>query len=580
MRKIKYFIPAIGLCALTFAACTNKYDVPGNNLPEGSVDITATIDGAQTRSPQLDADGAGVFEVDDVWGLYTFTGDAASPICSNENIAHYADNRNPLRWKDLGEGNVVFSAHYPRQATVADPEAYEFNLGGINRTADDLLFATATHSRGEKIELVFKHLMHRLVINLRTGTGMEGVDLSEAVIDMAVNNGKGIMRSDIQVNLLTGVVSPGRTTGAVIGYSYSGSNFDCIAVPQDLPSGVDWFKITVGVDEWYFQVPDDLNPIEPGNQTMLESGKCLTLNLSLKKNSQTGNPEVEMQSSEITGWDDYTADDEMVSEKPTVTITAEEVKAALEGTSTEPIVVEGDIALDFDDPLVMGADHTLTIFPGVTLTISNGDGITCYSDSVPRTLTVNGGGTLLADESNEIYNIISDGTLRLDNVTLEIRGGAVAGDIEVGKGATVVANSMLSMPISATNMTVRGTVKLENFKGTGLNCSKLLLIDGGTISIDGIGILDYILTPIAVEIRYNANMEIANGGRLVSSIENGAVSLKGAAKVKGAKGLFRIGDYTLDTDELVEVDNYMYFRRGVYHWRSAEDKFVWVQYQD
>lgn len=125
MKIIKRNIYLIALlsAALLLTACHND-DMPGGNtLPEGAVHITANVEGVQTRAPQLDTDGEGTFASDDLWGMYTFTGDVTSPAFSNENIDYQADNSNPLYWKDLSETETVtFSAYYPRiTEDIADP---------------------------------------------------------------------------------------------------------------------------------------------------------------------------------------------------------------------------------------------------------------------------------------------------------------------------------------------------------------------------------------------------------------------------------------------------------------------------
>lgn len=297
-------ITAALLAALALAACHNDDDMPGGNtLPEGAVHITAAIEGVQTRAPQLDADGAGTFEATDEWGMYTFTGDAASPTYSNKNIAYKADNSTPLLWKDLSETEAVtFSAHYPRiTADIDDPAAYMYFPEKWNNT-DDLLHATATASKGGTVALTFKHLMHRLVIKLIAGDGMTGTDLSSAVISsVAKDNFTATMCARVEVNLLTGAVNYDRVDGATMFSNGGGPGADWKVAPQDLTAGAEWLRITVGEDVWYYHVPDDLNPNASGSQTRLESGKQLTLTLTLKKNPGTGNT-VTLTSGEISGW--------------------------------------------------------------------------------------------------------------------------------------------------------------------------------------------------------------------------------------------------------------------------------------
>lgn len=307
MKATRYLFTLFVLTTLALAACHND-DLPGGNtLPEGAVHITADIEGVQTRAPQLDADGAGSFEPADEWGMYTFTGDATSPAYSNQNIVYRAGNSNPLYWKDLSETEAVtFSAHYPRitntMPDIDDPAAYLYMPQAWNHT-DDLLHATATASKGTTVALTFKHLMHRLVINLAAGDGMTGTNLSSALINSVAKNGAPTMFASVEVNLLTGVVNYDRVDGSVILSNEGGANADWKVAPQDLTAGAEWLRITVGEDVWYYHVPADLNPAEPGNQTRLESGKRLTLNLKLKKKSGTGDTEVELTGSNISGWD-------------------------------------------------------------------------------------------------------------------------------------------------------------------------------------------------------------------------------------------------------------------------------------
>ena len=230
MKATRYLFTFLVLATLALTACHND-DLPGGNtLPEGAVHITADIEGVQTRAPQLDADGAGSFEPADEWGMYTFTGDATSPTYSNQNIAYRAGNSNPLYWKDLSETEAVtFSAHYPRitntMPDIDDPAAYLYMPQAWNHT-DDLLHATATASKGTTVALTFKHLMHRLVINLAAGDGMTGTNLSSALINSVAKNGAPTMFASVEVNLLTGVVNYDRVDGSVILSNEGGTNAD------------------------------------------------------------------------------------------------------------------------------------------------------------------------------------------------------------------------------------------------------------------------------------------------------------------------------------------------------------------
>ena len=333
MKAMK-LITALGLATLALTACTDEDEMRNNTLPEGAVHIIAGIDGVQTRAPQLDAEGKGNFAQGDVWGMYAYTDAAAA----GENM-EYKYRETVLYWEDLSETSpITFSAHYPRiTEAIANPAAYMHTPLEWNKT-DDLLHATATASKGGTVALTFKHLMHRLIIKLTAGEGMTGTDLTTALINSAGKNGDYTMYGDVEVNLLTGEVDYGRHGSLIQLTNASSGNADWKVAPQDLRAGAEWLRIMVGKDMWCYNVPDNLNSSNPDHPTRLESGKQLTLNLTLKKNQQTGQTEVELSGSDISGWGNGgTITDDVVIGGDTpadgnismIGETAEEVKAAI-----------------------------------------------------------------------------------------------------------------------------------------------------------------------------------------------------------------------------------------------------------
>ena len=333
MKAMK-LITALGLATLALTACTDEDEMRNNTLPEGAVHIIAGIDGVQTRAPQLDAEGKGNFAQGDVWGMYAYTDAAAA----GENM-EYKYRETVLYWEDLRETSpITFSAHYPRiTEAIANPAAYMHTPLEWNKT-DDLLHATATASKGGTVALTFKHLMHRLIIKLTAGEGMTGTDLTTALINSAGKNGDYTMYGDVEVNLLTGEVDYGRHGSLIQLTNASSGNADWKVAPQDLRAGAEWLRIMVGKDMWCYNVPDNLNSSNPDHPTRLESGKQLTLNLTLKKNQQTGQTEVELSGSDISGWGNGgTITDDVVIGGDTpadgnismIGKTAEEVKAAI-----------------------------------------------------------------------------------------------------------------------------------------------------------------------------------------------------------------------------------------------------------
>ena len=340
MKATRYLFTLFVLTTLALAACHND-DLPGGNtLPEGAVHITADIEEcrharrssmptAQAHS-SLPMNGACTLLPEMPHPRHTVPKHRLRPATAIRSIG-----------KDLSENGSgqLFSAHYPRitntMPDIDDPAAYLYMPQAWNHT-DDLLHATATASKGKTVALTFKHLMHRLVINLAAGDGMTGTNLSSALINSVAKNGAPTMFASVEVNLLTGVVNYDRVDGSVILSNEGGANADWKVAPQDLTAGAEWLRITVGEDVWYYHVPADLNTAEPGNQTRLESGKQLTLNLKLKKNSGTGDTEVELTGSNISGWDTQPEiTDEVVigggasGDIDMTNMTADEVKAAI-----------------------------------------------------------------------------------------------------------------------------------------------------------------------------------------------------------------------------------------------------------
>lgn len=438
MKTTRYLFTALSLAVFALSACHNDDEMPGGNtLPEGAVHITAGIEGVQTRAPQLDADGAGTFDPTDMWGMYTFTGDAASPAYSNENIAYQADNSNPLYWENLSETEAVtFSAHYPRiTADIADPAAYMYMPQAWDNT-DDLLHATATASKGDPVALTFKHLMHRLVVNLAAGDGMEGADLSSALINSSARDNTATMCARVEVNLLTGAVNYDRVDNGVVLSNGGGASADWKVAPQDLTAGAEWLRITVGEDEWYYHVPADLNAAESGNQTRLESGKQLTLNLTLKKNPGTGNT-VTLTGSDISGWDtqppiDGNIDFNGGGGTTGGVTTVEEFMAAIDAaTGTE----------DNPTKITLGADVTLPFAAASSVTLS-----------ANKHIEIDGGGySLFPYMYAQAFRIEGGASLKLSNVTIDGQNAERNG-------------SIISIPTGGGNLTLGAGFKLTGAK--------------------------------------------------------------------------------------------------------------------
>lgn len=307
MKSISNILVLLALTAMT--ACSSDDIVPGStSRPEDAVQVTANIESLQTRINWFD-DGSGYFETGDQWGMYAYT-DAANP---GERIEYYYRETN-LYWSDLSETDpVTFSAHTP-MCWTENPTSFMYG-STLHYGLDDLLFASTTKSKGETIDLTFRHLMHRLEINLIRGEGMEGANLDAARISSTGRDGRPTMAAKVEVNLLTGDVNTNHVEDFVR-LTGSGYRASWNVAPQYLTPGADWFTIGLDGTAWYYRVPEDLDLNKDGKQTCLESGKKLTLDLVLNKAVTPGGDiqtTVVLRSAQISGWADGSSiDDEIV----------------------------------------------------------------------------------------------------------------------------------------------------------------------------------------------------------------------------------------------------------------------------
>ena len=480
MMKNNLFL--LALATLLLVSCNKD---KGNHLEDDDnvVQITASIDGTadggtvSAGRATVDNDGEGTFDPGDTWGLYAYTTEGDYMNANTE----YKYEETILYWKDLSETEAVtFSAHYPRiTEEIADPAAYIYKPW--NHT-DDLLHATATASKGETVALTFKHLMHRLVVNLIAGDGMEGVDLSSALINSAARDGMPTMLLGVEVNLLTGAVSYNSTTDGINLSNGFNGNADWIVAPQDLTAGEEWLKITVSKDGnedvWYYHVPADLNTAEPGNQTRLESGKRLTLNLTLKKDQQTGKTEVELTASEISGWGDggTVTDEVAIGGAASGVTTYEALLAALKtgGTSADAPTL---VTLGSDITIPAGGDYNT---PSMT------DNGYFKIDGGGHTLTWEQGSYYFFGNANATANAVYIEFANINLVQQDVYMGAVIcmynGKITLSGNVTLNGDGMIMAVGKEAALELGDGCELSYATGSSLCAS---IVNGATLVLNG-----------------------------------------------------------------------------------------------
>ncbi|MCD8136347.1 MAG: leucine-rich repeat protein [Parabacteroides gordonii] len=599
MKAMK-LITTLGLATLALVACTDEDEVQSNILPKGAVHLTAQIEGVQTRAPQLDTEGKGNFVQGDVWGMYAYA-DTAVPGENRE----YKYQQTVLYWEDLSKTSpVTFSAHYPRiTEAIANPAAYMHTPLEWNKT-DDLLHATATASKGGTVALTFKHLMHRLIIKLTAGEGMTGTNLTTALINSTGKNGDYTMYGSVEVNLLTGEVNYGRYADLIQLTNASRGNADWKVAPQDLRAGAEWLRIIVGEDMWCYNVPDNLNSSNPDHPTRLESGKQLTLNLTLKKNQQTGQTEVELSGSDISGWGyGETITDDVVIGGNTpadgninmIGKTAEEVKAAI-NAALDAGITELTLTGPIANLGLSGEDPTMNPFYKTAVTKLDLSGVTGWESvnidgSANPTKTVIGVPeraffdspnlqTVILPEQvktigvNAFYYCLMLSEINLKNVT-HIGKGAFQDcpaleEVDMSEVTTIYKEAFqragliaLSLP-KATSISEGITDVYSGSTGSFASCQSLasveapLLTNTGYLSFSGCTALKTVNMPELTEINerafFNTGLKSINLGNVTTVDKEAFRRCEKLTKVE-LPALATVGDYAFqDCIELVEIE--------------------------
>ena len=251
--------------------------------------------------------------------------------------------------------------------------------------------------------------------------------------------------------------------------------------------------------------------------------------------------------------------------------TAEALKSALEATEPATINMTADITLT--EKITVGADHTLSIAEGKTLTCTVKYGISLQNIS----LTIQGGGKLVINV-DEGGHAILNGTLILNNITVDITSGIIGPFfLTVGNAATINLKATdQGRPLQSSRLTVDngGTININTFKGTGIYINTALTINsGGTVKV-GNGTGDN----RGINITRDASI-VLNGGTL-EGIEGSNICLMKGAKVTGMNGKLVDRGKELSKSEQVTVGeenaeaSATGLSEGRYTWDKSSSKFA------
>lgn len=267
---------------LALAACS-KDNIPDTPADNGELKIVATIAAspdadvlpagrsADTRAT-LDTDGSGAFATGDVLRLRVR---GSVPVTYH---VEYTIGTTVLRWKDFdrigNEGSLGFSGVYPENAGIDQNKKFDI-AGAAN---PDLLIApTVTVAKGEPVRLDFRHVMHRLVVNL-SGNALTADELSQASVRLSESLYCCAVVDFTDATALT-------DNSAIYGDNpptRTGATTTFILVPQDIRPYSEKITITAGGHTLTYTFPAQLpgaTAFDPPRR--LQSGWTLTLNLAI-----------------------------------------------------------------------------------------------------------------------------------------------------------------------------------------------------------------------------------------------------------------------------------------------------------
>ncbi|GAU77625.1 S-layer homology domain-containing protein [Fusibacter sp. 3D3] len=257
--------------------------------------------------------------------------------------------------------------------------------------------------------------------------------------------------------------------------------------------------------------------------------------------------------------------------------TAAELKTALEAITSQTVNVTADIT--FSEKISQGADHTLVIPSGKTVTTSGNLGLINIGS---HTLTLNGGGTFVCSSSgNALFS--NTGTLNLENINVNVTGnyyGITVKTIHVNSGAAVNLNATSGQQLIrlldagyTLNINAGGAIEIIDFSERAIvNYGGTIHINGGSLTI-GKGQSDD-----QIGIWMNRGLLKYSSGTL-NVTDDAVIRLIQSALAEGVSGKFIDGGYTLAANGKIIIDaadaapSVDGLSEGYYHWNSSKNAF-------
>ncbi len=289
MKIVKKNICLIAILSggIGLSACLRD-DVPA---PDGGMDdgnairfTTAIVDfmgsdaadDPDTRATINDEDGTGSFADGDETMIMGFVFEAMPTVKKESPATHNGETWiTTMTWDEFYEGaHVAFSAFFPKRSLgdfAGGPMV--INLPTDQSTTEqyaayDWLHAAANGRKTDQpIQLTFRHLMHRLTVNLSlsdTPGSLKQADVDAATVVIKNMEAKGLVSSGGNVML------DGNNTGDFTPLkSASGNSFRILLLPQYVTPGTPWIEITVGGRTVTYAVPAGLTELQGGKEQVV-----------------------------------------------------------------------------------------------------------------------------------------------------------------------------------------------------------------------------------------------------------------------------------------------------------------------
>lgn len=229
-----------------------------------------------TRATINDEDGTGSFADGDETMIMGFVFEAMPTVKKESPATHNGETwTTTMTWDEFHEGaHVAFSAFFPKRS-LGDfaGGSMVINLPTDQSTtgqyaAYDWLHAVANGRKTDQpIQLTFRHLMHRLTVNLSlsdTPGSLKQADVDAATVVIKNMDVKGLVSSG------GSVMRDGNDTGDFTPLkSASGNSFRVLLLPQYVTPGTPWIEITVGGRTVTYAVPAGLTELQGGKEQVV-----------------------------------------------------------------------------------------------------------------------------------------------------------------------------------------------------------------------------------------------------------------------------------------------------------------------